>query len=490
MSLHSFKFIGNELLYGVSPSFYILIGTLLIPLLIVGLFPSIITVHKQHEKLFHHIKNDDLETNQEVKTDLNQNKNQNKNEANKLKNRLNSKKNNLSNSDNKRLDSNDTRDLDKNLNIYSNNHLNKNQIDDSSLKYHVSKFNSWKLNRKYNRPILWSLFLGICASLVTFFLIPQIQLLTFNAGLAGKDLNKGANATIIPESLGIVPGTVYASVMCLVTLLVNKKEYFAGLFCSLFMLYLGFADDVLELRWRYKLVLPALATLPLIVSYEGITTIIIPKPFRYWFNLRSIDLGLLYLVYMWLVSIYCSNAINIFAGINGLEVSQALIIACAILLHNLIELRGPNQKAHVFSVVCMIPFILTTIPLLYYNWFPARVFVGDTFTYYAGMTLAVVGILSHFSKTLMLFFIPQWLNFFYSLPQLFGIVACPRHRIPIFNQRTGLMESSGNATLLNLALEIFGPMTEENLCLILCVFQILCCIIGFIIRYKVSKYFY
>lgn len=39
--------------------------------------------------------------------------------------------------------------------------------------------------------------------------------------------------------------------------------------------------------------------------------------------------------------------------------------------------------------------------------YPARVFVGDTFCYFAGMTFAVVGIHGHFSKTLLLMFFPQ-----------------------------------------------------------------------------------
>lgn len=59
-----------------------------------------------------------------------------------------------------------------------------------------------------------------------------------------------------------------------------------------------------------------------------------------------------------------------------------------------------------------------------------QVFVGDTFTYFAGMALAVAGILGHFSETLLFFFIPQIFNFVYSLPQLFKIVPCPRHRLP------------------------------------------------------------
>ena len=48
--------------------------------------------------------------------------------------------------------------------------------------------------------------------------------------------------------------------------------------------------------------------------------------------------------------------------------------------------------------------------------YSSRVFVGDIYCYFAGMTFAVVAILGHFSKTVMLFFIPQVLNFLYSIP--------------------------------------------------------------------------
>ncbi|GJN10789.1 hypothetical protein PR202_ga28912 [Eleusine coracana subsp. coracana] len=70
-------------------------------------------------------------------------------------------------------------------------------------------------------------------------------------------------------------------------------------------------------------------------------------------------------------------------------------------------------------------------------------FVGDTYTYFAGMALAVVGILGHFSETLLLFFLPQVLNFLCSVPQLFHFVPCPRHRLPRFDPQTA-------ATSLNL----------------------------------------
>ena len=81
----------------------------------------------------------------------------------------------------------------------------------------------------------------------------------------------------------------------------------------------------------------------------------------------------------------------------------------------------------------MIPFLLTTLALLKHNSYPSKVFVGDTFCYFAGMTFAVVGILGHFSKTMLLFFIPQLINFLLSFAQLIGVIHCPRHRLPKFN---------------------------------------------------------
>lgn len=79
------------------------------------------------------------------------------------------------------------------------------------------------------------------------------------------------------------------------------------------------------------------------------------------------------------------------------------------------------------SWVCHWHLVLS---LFVFRRYPSAVFVGDTFCYFAGMTFAVVGILGHFSKTMLLFFIPQVINFIYSVPQLFHIVPCPRHRLP------------------------------------------------------------
>ena len=299
------------------------------------------------------------------------------------------------------------------------------------------------------------------------------------------------------------------------------------------MLFLGFTDDVLDWPWRYKLFLPSIASLPLLCCYEGSTSIIVPIQLRFLLMQNEeltafgrflcyfvtvdekadgaiVNLGLLYLIYMGLLAVFCTNAINIYAGINGLEAGQSYVIGCAVLFHNLVEIKadGLSKENHLFSVMILLSFVAVTLALLKHNWYPASVFVGDTFCYFAGMTFAVVGILGHFSKTLLLFFIPQILNFLWSTPQLFKFVPCPRHRLPHFNSKTGRMEPSTfsckkdeykwlkqhphsregiNMTLINLCLVIFGPMSEETLCLVLLSFQALCCAFGILVRYEFAQ---
>lgn len=82
---------------------------------------------------------------------------------------------------------------------------------------------------------------------------------------------------------------------------------------------LGFIDDVIDLKWRHKLIVPTFATLPLLVAYKGATSIIVPKHLRFLFG-NLIDLGILYKMYMGSLAVFCTNSINIYAGINGLEV--------------------------------------------------------------------------------------------------------------------------------------------------------------------------
>jgi UDP-N-acetylglucosamine--dolichyl-phosphate N-acetylglucosaminephosphotransferase len=192
-------------------------------------------------------------------------------------------------------------------------------------------------------------------------------------------------------------------------------------------------------------------------------------------------------------------------GINGLEAGQSYVIGCSILFFKLYDLYlYGSGESQVFSLILIIPFLAVTIGLLKFNWFPASVFVGDTYCYFAGMTFAVVGIHGHFSKTLLLLFIPQIANFLYSIPQLFKILPCPRHRLPrvdvkshtlyysafpcredeykLFKVRATDLECP-NCTVICAVLRVTGPLKERTLCLVLLTLQIVSSCFAFYVRY-------
>lgn len=398
-------------------------------------------------------------------------------------------------------------------------------------------------------PLLVNLIGSLLGFVATVTLIPAFRSHFIAARLCGQDLNKLSRQQI-PESQGVISGAVFLIILfCFIPFpflncFVEEQckafphHEFVALIGALLaiccMIFLGFADDVLNLRWRHKLLLPTAASLPLLMVYFtnfGNTTIVVPKPFRWILGLH-LDLGILYYVYMGLLAVFCTNAINILAGINGLEAGQSLVISASIIVFNLVELEGDYRDDHVFSLYFMMPFFFfTTLGLLYHNWYPSQVFVGDTFCYFAGMTFAVVGILGHFSKTMLLFFMPQVFNFLYSLPQLFQIIPCPRHRMPRLNTKTGKLEMSyskfktkslsflgtfilkvaeslrlvtvhrgesedgaftecNNMTLINLLLKVFGPTHERNLTLFLLLLQVLSSAVTFSIRYQLVRLFY
>jgi UDP-N-acetylglucosamine--dolichyl-phosphate N-acetylglucosaminephosphotransferase len=342
-------------------------------------------------------------------------------------------------------------------------------------------------------------FFGLVSYFATVVIVPALGRYTLEAGLCGKDLNK-LGQPLIPEAGGVAAGAVFLIVVILSqayqwvgfaneTATTFVIEYYAALASICFMTLLGFADDVLDLPWRYKLVFPALATLPLLMAYDGPTGLVVPIPLRPLLGV-FIELSFLYKIYMLLVAIFCTNAINIHAGINGLEAGQALIIACSIALHNLLELDGEFTRNHVFSLCLIVPFIGVTLGLLRHNSYPATIFVGDTFTFLAGMTLATVAILSHVSKTLMLFFLPQILNFLISFPQIV-FWECPRHRLPKFNPETKCLEAvPTHWNLLNQVLRVVGPCREKRLTQILLGLQVAASIFAFLVRYWIAAYFY
>ncbi|KAF7122522.1 hypothetical protein CNMCM5793_000547 [Aspergillus hiratsukae] len=416
-------------------------------------------------------------------------------------------------------------------------------------------------------PLIASIAFSAVAFALTFSLIRWLGPVFMRAGLKGKDMAKPRRPEI-PETMGAVCAVVYLLALIIFIPFAFYKDivaatsgggnrdvvfeidhvengrflhrfphsklasYLSGLLSLQCIVILGIGDDLLDIRWRHKVLIPAFGAIPMLIVYFvdfGVTHVVVPVPLQPYLG-AFVDLGWLYYVYMAAIAIFCPNAINMLAGINGVEVAQSLVIAVLLAANDLLYIAPttpfphPATDSHLFSLYFLLPFIGVSLALLCHNWYPSKVFVGDTYCYFAGMVFAVVGILGHFSKTLLLLFIPQLFNFLYSTPQLFHIIPCPRHRLPKFNAMSGLLDASvtewtvpptplvatgleilhslrliritknekgeivesTNLTILNLWLVWMGPMREDRLGWHMVVVQTVCGLLGLFVRHRLA----
>ena len=176
----------------------------------------------------------------------------------------------------------------------------------------------------------------------------------------------------IPESLGLVSGVVFVLALVVSDAIeaddtVDAHTLAAATLAIALAILLGFADDILDLEWRYKYALPPLMALPLLAAYNGGTVIRPPTMIRRLLTdtfvgdvsdkllglfggsvvpegLGLVDLGFAYQIYMVLLVVFCTNAVNIYAGVNGLECGQVYVIACSILTMAAIELQHNRSE--------------------------------------------------------------------------------------------------------------------------------------------------
>ena len=112
----------------------------------------------------------------------------------------------------------------------------------------------------------------------TLLLVPAVAPAFARKGLKGRDLGRrgtAREALEVPSALGLVAGLVFlvATIVSMLPIDAGRaaelRDYNAALLSVSFMVLLGFADDVLDLPWRVKLVLPLVASLPLLFNYHA-----------------------------------------------------------------------------------------------------------------------------------------------------------------------------------------------------------------------------
>lgn len=211
-----------------------------------------------------------------------------------------------------------------------------------------------------------------------------------NQLLAGKDVNTPVGGGIL-----IIPTVVLVSVLILVftkhklsadtfVLIFTMIAFGAiGLVDDLQKLFISFSGKYLGIKGRYLLLLQAFFALvaALLLYFQvGLNNIFIPL-------VGNIILGWWYVPLAAFIIIAFANAFNISDGLDGLSTGLLTICLFAFLAlaHAVL-----NYNLAIFIGV----WIGALIAYLYFNIYPARIYLGDAGAFGFGATLAVIGLLT------------------------------------------------------------------------------------------------
>jgi len=206
-----------------------------------------------------------------------------------------------------------------------------------------------------------------------------------------KDFHKPGQP-LVPNAYGIFYALISVCYWFILSFLdIYPREALALATSVLFGSTMGLVDDMIDLRWRYKAVLPIFASLPyMALRPTGRTAILLP-----FIGVVQLDNLFFQLLVPAIVTV-TTNTYNQLGGLNGLESLTGLIVltGLAVVTQNL---------------------ILTIVPLLCLAWlgylgFTGKAFIGNVGTFSVGLTLAVYAVLMNVKLVLLISLIPFILN--------------------------------------------------------------------------------
>jgi UDP-N-acetylglucosamine--dolichyl-phosphate N-acetylglucosaminephosphotransferase len=232
---------------------------------------------------------------------------------------------------------------------------------------------------------------------------------------------------------------------------------------------IGFIDDVLGWKKGLKQWQKALMTLPiaipLMVLNAGQHTMNVP-----FFG--NIDFGWVYpILFVPIAILGTTNGFNILAGYNGLEAGLGTIIFSFL---GVIALKSGSTWLAVIAGI----IVFSLIGFLMFNWYPSRVFPGDSLTYSLGALIGVFAILGNMEKLALFVFIPFIVE---------GILKA-RSRLKAENfgipKKDGSLESryDKNYSLTHVAIRILkatkGKATEKDVVYLIWSFELILVVIA------------
>ena len=214
----------------------------------------------------------------------------------------------------------------------------------------------------------------VVAFTATYATVPWLRRALIRARIVEKDVHKPGFPEIPSMGgLGIFAGV--AAALTISGILNLEYRFLFAIFLSATLAALaGLIDDLFKLSKSALVALTFLISLP-VVAFQAGTTLVYLTP------VGPRDLGWFFWLLVPFAFAFLMNGVNIYAGFNGLEAGLGFISSLSLGICAMIY--GSWESAA--SLLALAGSLLS---FLRWNWFPAKIFIGNTGTFLIGGVIA------------------------------------------------------------------------------------------------------
>lgn len=226
---------------------------------------------------------------------------------------------------------------------------------------------------------------------ISILITPIVIKVAYKVGATDRPNKRKVHQTLMPRLGGLA---IYISFLVGVLIFQPENQYSTSIMIgSGIIIITGIFDDLFELSAKIKLLAQVIAAF-VVVLYGGleITFINLPLGGLFEFGYLSIPLTIL-----WIIGI--TNAINLIDGLDGLAAGVSSIALISI--SGMAIIMGNHYVVAIGSIL-----LVSTLGFLYYNFHPAKIFMGDTGALFLGYMIAVLSLLGFKNVTFVSFIVP------------------------------------------------------------------------------------
>ncbi|WP_432357411.1 glycosyltransferase family 4 protein [Sporosarcina sp. UB5] len=236
------------------------------------------------------------------------------------------------------------------------------------------------------------LFLAMAAAFIaSIILTPLVIKFAFRIGAVDHPNYRKVHASVMPRIGGIA---IFGAFVIGYLLLRPEDEHAIGILVgAVIIIVTGFLDDMLEITAKAKL-LGQLAAAIVVVTWGGLQIEFINLPFFGPFDFGYLSIPI---TIIWIIGI--TNAINLIDGLDGLAAGVSTIALISITVMAVI-------MGDVFVVATAAILAASTLGFLFFNFHPAKIFMGDTGALFLGYMISVLALLGFKNVAIVSLVIP------------------------------------------------------------------------------------